>query len=147
MAKLASEKSFSLSGCGGDGDLDECCKWCLRSFGMPNPIVKRRTLHPRLQRRAPRSLECVTCPKVLHQAWLQDDEDESSNTQEKEQFERDLRANSDKFEAFTTSAAQYEQDRNDGVPLTRHRARKLRKSLKVVGSQDDGESDGSGASC
>ena len=44
---------------------DDCCKLCFREFSMDNPMLARRTLKPTLERRAPRSKECMTCPKVI----------------------------------------------------------------------------------
>ena len=37
------------------------CEWCNRSFLHENPCLKRRGKFPLLQRRAPRSRECVLC--------------------------------------------------------------------------------------
>jgi hypothetical protein len=39
----------------------DVCEWCDRSFLHGNPCLKRREKFPLLQRRAPRSRECVLC--------------------------------------------------------------------------------------
>lgn len=41
------------------------CKWCLRNFSIPNPIVKRRGIKPTLERRVERSRECKGCVNFL----------------------------------------------------------------------------------
>ena len=46
------------------------CKWCLRAFDAPNPLLSQRALKPKLPRRAPRSLECATCPRVIARSHL-----------------------------------------------------------------------------
>jgi hypothetical protein len=53
------------------GGLDDCCKWCERSFvSHENPRKKQRPMFPLLQRRAPRSRECESCPYVITRDYL-----------------------------------------------------------------------------
>ena len=90
------------------------CKWCLRSFESENPIVGDRVVKPTLQRRAPRSSECYTCPRVIAQSYPDGD---------RKDFESALRTTPDLFTEFLGAVRKREQMVNAGVPLPRRNKR------------------------
>jgi len=90
------------------------CKWCLRAFDAPNPILPQRALKPKLQRRAPRSLELATCPRVIARSCLGIKLDA---------LECELRSTTKKFEEFREVVAHLERLVNEGTPLPRRRGR------------------------
>ena len=74
------------------------CKWCLRAFDIPNPnpILSQRALKPKLQRRAPRSLERTTCPQVILRNYP---------GMPLDALESELRSTTKKFEEFRGDVA------------------------------------------
>ena len=91
-------------------------RWCLRPFGStPNPYEKQRCLKAFLPRRAPRSLECITCPKVL-QTFVEDSEN-------KDTFERSLRSSNAKQAEWNAAVAELVRKVNAGEPIPRKRMR------------------------
>ncbi len=95
------------------GESEDCCKWCLRPFSMPNPIVAQRPFKPVLQRRAPRSRECATCPRVISKSYPAE--------RNRDDFESSLRTSSKKMGDYLKAVLEYERLVNNGRPIPRSR--------------------------
>ena len=104
-----------------------------RTLDAPNPILPQRTLKPKLQRRAPRSLERATCPRVIARSYP---------GIKPHALECDLRSTTKNFEEFREVVAHLERLVNEGTPLPRRRGRAqvlLARRLRPRVSESTGE--------
>ena len=101
------------------------CNWCLLSFASENPNDSQRAIKPTFQRRAPRSAECYTCPRVRRDSYPGHDD-----------FERELRSSGDLFNEFLGAVRKRAHMNNGGVPIPR---RASKRTGYDVGANDSGE--------
>ena len=105
---------------------------CLRAFeSTPNPNNLQRLTRPYLQRRAPRSLECATCPKVIRISYIDEDP---------EQLQVRLRNEPTVYNEFMHGVTDMEHRVNTGQPIPHPRRRRQNASTDgQQGEDEDGD--------